>query len=959
MIRTKYIIWIFSFLILASCTVKKDKDDISLLGKIYHNTTARYNGYFNADLLMQESMAGLNQDFVEDYDTLLPVYPYMANPDVDAHFKTLDKIIEKVTTVSALHRQSHWLDDNYLMLGKANFLKKNYKEANAAFQYLVTNFDPVSPSESAREVKSSGSRVKQSKAAFKKQKKEQEKRRKEINKKRKKERKEALKRRKKGKKRPERPQKTEQQIETQEEEAPLLASAQQAPPPPVGGGLISPESNPENYKLKHSPVYQEGLLWEARTWTAQQNYYSAQARLMMIINDPNTAEAIRDQAYVALVDSYVKSNDYEKAIQNIDLALDRKIDRETKIRLAFLAGQLSEKVNKNQQAVGYFDQVRKLRPSYEKDFYAQLYTAKIQGGDLIGKFQDLLKNPNNAPYQGEIYYVMGEAYRNNYDFRQAVSAYKKVATGEYEVKPITLAKANLAIADIYFEEPDYRRAKQYYDQSVSLLPDNHRDKTRARERAQNLAKVAGAEETIHLQDSLLVIANYDDAQKKELALKIKRERQNSVDAGQAGTDSSVRPNVSGTQSALQRGAGSAQSSFFAYDDKKIKQGERAFERKWGDRQLADNWRYSSSGGGSSSDDHVSSGRAVSFGITQTEIDEILQDVPSTPEDIAIVNAVINQAMLDKGFGLRSDLNKLSESNNVLLQLVSRSPDQEIAAEATYLLYLNAREAGDNSKASEYKKQFDSQFGKTKFNEKIKSSSSLPGKEDVAESALSQVEKNYNQGNYEQVIELTEKSASLFKDRKDLAAKFAMFEAKATGKLEGREAYIEKLQYLVANFPDSDESKTARNYLQVLGAEVKTDITGTSSTSDGDVVFNKNIDNTPHYILVSVKNSEDINGLKATVSDFNKEFFQNESMSISTVQISTDEGREPALLIRRFSNKEDAMNYYQVALKNMKANLEELNAEVFPLAISNYRFLITENKIEDYKSFLREVYNITL
>src|SRR5690554_107708 len=101
---------ILLLLVLASCTVHKDKDDQSFLSKVYHNTTARYNGYFNADLLMQESMAALNQEYVEDYDTLIPVYPYMANPNVENQFNTLDKVIEKVTTVSSLHRQSHWLD---------------------------------------------------------------------------------------------------------------------------------------------------------------------------------------------------------------------------------------------------------------------------------------------------------------------------------------------------------------------------------------------------------------------------------------------------------------------------------------------------------------------------------------------------------------------------------------------------------------------------------------------------------------------------------------------------------------------------------------------------------------------------------------------------------------------------------------------------------------------------------
>src|SRR5690625_5042314 len=234
MVRLIIIASVFIWL-LSGCTVQKDKDDLSFLGKLYHNTTAKYNGYYNADLLMQESKAILTEEYIEDYDTLIPVYPYMANTDVDHQYNTLDKIIEKVTTVSALHRQSHWLDDNYLMLGKAYFLKKDYKEANAAFQYLVNNFDPVNPNEAAREVKETRARGKDSKATYRQQQKEQKKRRKEINKRRKEAQKAAKKARKKGKKqRPARNETT--QTTEREKDEPLLASADPAPTPSSSEG---------------------------------------------------------------------------------------------------------------------------------------------------------------------------------------------------------------------------------------------------------------------------------------------------------------------------------------------------------------------------------------------------------------------------------------------------------------------------------------------------------------------------------------------------------------------------------------------------------------------------------------------------------------------------------------------------------------------------------------------------
>ncbi len=951
---------IYTFLLLilfaSACTVRKSQDDPSFLQKIYHNTTAKYNGYFNADLLMQESLAALEQEYTEDYDTLIPVYPYMANPNVENQFNTLDKVIEKVTTVSALHRQSHWLDDNYLMLGKAQFLKKNYREAGAAFQYLVNNFDPVSPNDQVHKEEKERSRGRESRSSYKQRQKEQEKRRKEINKRRKQERKKAKKRRGQ-KKRRERPEEKETvPSEVSAPDAPLLASASEEPQPPSSGGLIPESSNPDHYFLKHKPAYQEGLLWEARTWTAQENYFSAEARLSMLVKDPNTSEEIRKQALVALIDSYVKSKKYRRSLETIDEALTQNIDQETKIRLAFLAGQISAQLKNNQQAIQYFEQVIKYHPNdYEKYFYAELYITRLQGGDLIGKFQDLLRNPNNQMYKGQIYYAMGETYRENYDFQRAIDAYKKVDDPEINVNPVIKAKSFVAIADINFNNEDYSDAKKYYDRALSVLsPDDHRYKP-ASERSEQLTAIVEAENTIYVQDSLLRIADYTPEQKRELALNIKKQRQQ--DQADAANEAS-RNSIAGGQMVSKFGsAGSVQSSFFAYDEKSVSQGEKSFKRIWGDRKLTDNWRYSSIGGAVTSDDSPGGGRTISLGISQTEIDEILQDVPDSPEDKERVRQTIDKAMLQLGFAYRSDLDNLEKSNETLHQLINRQPDKEIHAEALYLLFVNAKEAGNNTKAADYKRQFDSQFGSTEFNKKILTSTTSLGMDGVAESALDQVRKDYENGNYEKVLQLSDQSKTMFENRKDLLAQFAMLEALATGRTKGREPYIDKLKYLVANYPNSPEGEEARAYLQILGATVNTNITSgrTGSTEE----FSDKIENTPHYLLVLVPGNDAINPLKATISDFNKEFFQNSNLSISTVQISTDNGREPALLVRRFNNKQEGMDYYNVIQKEKSKFNGDLSVTVLPLAITNYRFLITENKLPEYKVFLKNHYGIDL
>src|SRR5690606_5351490 len=140
------------------------------------------------------------------------------------------------------------------------------------------------------------------------------------------------------------------------------------------------------------------------------------------------------------------------------------------------------------------------------------------------------------------------------------------------------------------------------------------------------------------------------------------------------------------------------------------------------------------------------------GISQTEIEEILQDVPNTPEEKEQIKELVDQAMLTLGFGFRSDLGDLDKSNETLIDLIERNPAREIHAEALYLLYINAREVGDNTQATQYKQMFDSQFGDTNFAKKILTSTTALGQEGIAENALLQMKKDYENGDYEKVLQ---------------------------------------------------------------------------------------------------------------------------------------------------------------------------------------------------------------
>lgn len=133
---------IFAVTVLSACVTQRKKDEAKGFKLFMHNLTAKYNGYFNANVLLQEATDKLNEQHQDNYNKILDVYPYLAVDNPAAVAPDLDKAIEKVAVVATYHRPSHWVDDCYLMMGKAQYLKHDFESAEETFAYLAENYNP-------------------------------------------------------------------------------------------------------------------------------------------------------------------------------------------------------------------------------------------------------------------------------------------------------------------------------------------------------------------------------------------------------------------------------------------------------------------------------------------------------------------------------------------------------------------------------------------------------------------------------------------------------------------------------------------------------------------------------------------------------------------------------------------------------------------------------------------------
>lgn len=104
--------------------------------RLFQNAFTHYNYYFNANNKVNDIIARSKLAFKDDYTKLLPFYNYSL--DITAAEKNeLDSVIYKCTAGILLHDlRNDWIDNLYLLLGKAYLLRKNYDSAGYIFQYI-------------------------------------------------------------------------------------------------------------------------------------------------------------------------------------------------------------------------------------------------------------------------------------------------------------------------------------------------------------------------------------------------------------------------------------------------------------------------------------------------------------------------------------------------------------------------------------------------------------------------------------------------------------------------------------------------------------------------------------------------------------------------------------------------------------------------------------------------------
>lgn len=968
--------------------------------------TARYNGYFNANVLYNESIAKLNDQHQDNYNKLLDVYEYMVADNPQAVAGDLDKAIEKVTVVVSLHRVSHWTDDCYLLFGQSQFVKQEYEAAEETFLYLTEEYSPEAMAEreaalkkgskkkrkkkkrkksSSKKKKSSSSKKKTSAKTKKDNAKEKEDKAKSQAKKRKdynKEVKRRKKEREKAKAKALEVARAKKAAEKAKKEAgePVVEEKVVTTPVPTPKPekkekvskkkIDDSDEKPEKYILKHRPAYQDGMLWLARTYVARDKYDEARDIFMDLYLDPMTHKSVKRDLAPAFADFYIKQKEYEEAIPHLEEAIELEKDRQKKARYAYIIAQLHQTASRGDDAFAYFEKAMKYSNSYEMEFSSRLNMA--QNAYINGQatpeqakktLEKMLKDGKNIDYKDQIYYAMANIDLKTNNKEGAIENYRLSLQNSTGNKA-QMAESYLQLAYLYFEGENYVNAKNYFDSTMTALPNTDERYKEVEKYATSLTDIAKNIQVITFQDSLLAISELSEADKKQLAYDIKKaENDKRLEElkRRAGESEPAKPRRS---IGPPRSASQQASTWWAYNDKNLKKGKRSFERRWGNRKLEDNWRRSSR---QSIDQEIEGEDVESLAekeITEEDLKKILRNVPNSPQQKTAANKKIQDAMMALGRLYREKLDNNEKTIEILEQLLERYPKTEHELDAWYYLYLAHTDLNKRSPAQAYYDKIVTNYPTTTYARVLEDPNFLVESKAKEKKLINYYDETYTvfeKGQFKKAFDRVGKVGELFGARNKLQSKFALLQAMCVGNLEGKPAYVSSLKEVVAKHPDTDEQKRAKEILRLLGeggsiALPKQEGTDESGTKEVDESIFKFDPNKVHYVIVALDGEKlPLTKAKTDAAAYNRQFHKLDRLRLSNVFLGADT-KAPILVVRRFKKKDAAMKYYDGIMKNKTKFLgNNSHYEVFPVTQHNYRQILKTKSLEGYRAFFESNY----
>ena len=478
--------------------------------------------------------------------------------------------------------------------------------------------------------------------------------------------------------------------------------------------------------------------WLANCYTEMNWLYDAEDVMRNMTRDSIPYQAAADWN-LTYANYYIRNAEFEKAIPYLKKVIKKEKRKTQKAREWFLMGQMESALGHRDLAYKAYQKVVRQSPPYELEFNARIaqteVMAKGNAKTMIARLKRMARSDNNKDYLDQVYYAIGNIYLMQQDTLRAIAAYEEgneKATRSGIEKGVLLLK----LGDLYWIREKYNDAQRCYGEAIGLLDKERKDYEELSRRSKVLDELVPYTDAVYLQDSLQVLAKLPEKERLEAidrvieALK-KKEKEEADKAREAEVENALQKQgaIGNRNQPIQpnqpnQNPASKDGQWYFYNQIAVNQGKQTFQKQWGKRENADNWRRSNQTVVNLEDssmppegdmaemasDSIAADNPADTAAEneEAEADTLANDphnreyylaqIPFTEEQVAASNLIIMDGLYNSGVIFKDKLDNLRLSEKQLQRLTMQYPDYEQTDLAWYHLFLLYSRMGLHDKA---------------------------------------------------------------------------------------------------------------------------------------------------------------------------------------------------------------------------------------------------------------------
>ncbi|MDE5744140.1 MAG: tetratricopeptide repeat protein [Paramuribaculum sp.] len=724
----------------------------------------------------------------------------------------------------------------------------------------------------------------------------------------------------------------------------------------------------------------EAKIWQARSYCAAGWLNEARAILDRVKPKELTDATLKGLYAFTDADILISSGNYAEAVAPLREAIEtsKGIQR---TRLTFLLGQILQRTGDNTGATEAYSKVSSgLSTPYRIKFNARIRQGATASGKNIESelkaIRGMAKYERNKEFLDQIYHAEGNLLLAKGDTIGAVKAYTN-AVAKSTRQGIDMAIANLTLGALYFDLGDYDKAQTCYAASVTMIGNDYPDIDKIKLRSDVLDELAVHSRNVHLQDSLLALADMTEEQRLEVVNRIiadlvRREKEEAEEQERQKRDEEDAARESDQSAGENAKAPTAftlntDNSWYFYNQNVKNAGANEFRRRWGGRKLEDNWRRRNKNDFAMVNEDPETVESTDSTITAEENTETkqnriendphnpqfyLKDIPQTPEQRNAAHEIIQEGLYNMGLILKDKLEDYPAAEKPWLRLLAEYPDNVYRLDTYYNMYLMYMRMEDMAQAEKYRQLILSQFAESPLGAAMTDPQYLDNLKEMPrkqEELYGQAYTAFLENKNSDVLLAVETAQEKY-PLSPLMPKF-LFLGALTNVSEGNTtAFLSDLRTIVERYPDADVTPLASAYIKGATSGKKlstglpnragmirsirlTDDSGAELTQVADTV-RMNLDpDVPQMLLLSYPlDSVNANEILYDVARFNFNTFNIRDFDLEQLEF----GNLGILLIKGFANIGEVSRY--------RAMLEgsggiSLPVEVVPIVVSEENFAV--------------------